>query len=360
MKRSVKLEKQGLYDPWYEHDSCGVGVVADIGGARSHRILRDALEVLVNLGHRGAQGADPKTGDGAGLLIQMPHRFFARECARLGINLPPPGQYGVGMVFFPQDPAQRDVCRRIFEETTREEGQLFLGWRDVPVDPSGIGTHAREVQPYIQQAFVGRGPGTLDEAQLGRKLYVIRRRVEKAIAGSGIADAATFYVSSLFTTRIIYKGLLMAHQLSGFYRDLADPDIESAFALVHSRFSTNTLGSWKLAHPYRLVAHNGEINTLRGNLTWMAARQSMFSSPLFGGDLEKLLPIITPGRVRPRSPSPMALSLAIPKSRSLRTGAPFGSLVMITLSGLRSRWTTPAWTTPWSCCWPPAGRCPTA
>ena len=294
IKRLPKLIKQGLYDPQYEHDSCGVGVVANIKGVRSHDVIEKGLEVLINLGHRGACGSDPKTGDGAGVLLQMPHQFFNKECGKLGITLPAQGDYGVGMVFLPQDPVQRQRCQRIFEDIVLEEGQLLLGWRDVPVDGRGIGDHARHVQPYIRQIFIGRGPQTRDEAHLVRKLYVIRRRVENAISESGIEDVDTFHIPSLFTNRIVYKGLLMADQISGFYRDLADPDMVTYFAMVHSRFSTNTLGSWKLAHPYRFLQHNGEINTLRGNLNWMVARQSTFSSPLFGDDMQKLFPIITP------------------------------------------------------------------
>ena len=294
--RLPKLVKQGLYDPEYEHDSCGVGVVASIKGNKSHDIIDKGLHVLINLGHRGASGADPETGDGAGILVQMPHEFFVKDCAKLGISLPKPGDYGVGMVFLPQEAAQRRRCEEIFEKIVGEEGQDLLGWRDVPVDDSGIGTHARDVQPLIRQIFIGRGPGISEEADLIRKLYVIRRRVEKAVIESGIEGADTFYIASLFTNRIVFKGLLLAHQIAGFYQDLADPDMVTYYAMVHSRFSTNTLGSWRLAHPYRFLLHNGEINTLRGNLNWMVARQSMFSSPLFGEDMQKLFPIIPSGQ----------------------------------------------------------------
>ena len=296
MERLRKLVKQGLYDPQNEHDSCGVGVVADIKGVKSHDIIEKALQVLINLGHRGACGSDPRTGDGAGILFQTPHPFFAKVCDQLGITLPPPGDYGVGMVFLPQDSAQRERCQRIFESVVREEGQILLGWRDVPVDSTAIGNHARDVQPYIRQIFIGRGRQTQDEDHFERKLYVIQSRVEKAIHSSDMADAEAFYISSLFTSRIVYKGLLMADQITSFYRDLTDPDVVTCLALVHSRFSTNTLGSWKLAHPYRFVAHNGEINTLRGNVNWMVARQAMFSSPLFGSDMQKLFPVITAGQ----------------------------------------------------------------
>ena len=296
MGRLPKLVKQGLYDPQFEHDSCGVGVVANIKGVKSHDIIDKGIEVLVNLGHRGACGRDPETGDGAGILIQLPHQFFSKECARLGIDLPAQGDYGVGMVFLPQDPGQRQVCENIFEDIVTDEGQIVLGWRDVPVDPSAIGSDARDVQPRIRQIFVGKGPQIVDEAHLGRKLYVIRKRIERAVLESGIEDVDTFYVPSLFTNRVVYKGLVMAHQIPGFYLDLGDPDMVTYFAMVHSRFSTNTLGSWRLAHPYRFLLHNGEINTLRGNINWMVARQAMFASPLFGEDMEKLFPIIPSGQ----------------------------------------------------------------
>ena len=296
INRLPKLTKQGLYDPATEHDACGVGVVADIKGVRSHDVVKKALEVLVNLGHRGASGSDPDTGDGAGVLIQMPHEFFAKECAKLDISLPAPGEYGVGMVFLPQDPLQQELCQRLVDEVIREEGQLPLGWRDVPVNDAVIGRDARAVQPVIRQVFIGRGADVEDEAHLGRKLYLIRRRIEVGAAELGLKDPENFYIVSLFTNRIVYKGLLMAAQIKGFYQDLVDPEVKSYFCLVHSRFSTNTLGSWKLAHPYRFLAHNGEINTLRGNSNWMMARQSMFSSPLYGDDMKKLLPIIGPAQ----------------------------------------------------------------
>ena len=315
--RLPRLVKQGLYDPQFEHDSCGVGVVANIKGVKSHDMIEKGLQVLINLGHRGACGADPKTGDGAGILIQMPHEFFEKECAKLGIDLPPPGEYGVGMVFLPQDPSQRKECERIFEVIVEEEGQRFLGWRDTPVDDTNIGIHSRDMQPHIRQIFVGAGPDITDEAHLGRKLYVIRRRVEKAVNDSGIEDSEDFYIPSLFTNRIVYKGLLMADQISSFYLDLQDPDMVTYFAMVHSRFSTNTLGFWKLAHPYRFLLHNGEINTLRGNINWMAAREAMFSSPLFGDDMKKLFPIIADPRQSDTASIDNALELLLATGRSL-------------------------------------------
>ena len=286
---------RGLYRPEFEHDACGVGVVANIKGVKSRDIIEQGLEVLVNLAHRGASGSDPKTGDGAGMLIQMPDALMRREAASLEMDLPPFGSYGVGMVFLPQDSEQRAVCQSIIEEVTREEGQQFLGWRDVPTDDSDIGIGARECQPRIRQFFVARGPDVIDQSYFERRLYVLRKVVERRVIDSGIQDADTFYIGTLSSNRVVYKGLLMGTQLKGFYRDLNDPDIASSFALVHSRFSTNTLGSWKLAHPYRFIIHNGEINTLRGNINWMIARQGSMESPFFGDALPKLFPIITPG-----------------------------------------------------------------
>ncbi len=288
--------KQGLYDPAFEHDACGVGVVADIKGGRSHSIIEKSLEVLINLGHRGACGADPETGDGAGILFQMPHAFFSRTAPSLGFELPSPGLYGVGMVFLPWDRDESQRCQAIVENVVAEEGQRFLGWRDVPVDYDAIGSHSRQVAPAIKQAFVAAGPGIADESDLGRKLYVIRKRIEASASSLDLKSQGCFYIPSFFTNRIVYKGLLQAHQIPGFYLDLQEADLDTTFALVHSRFSTNTLGSWPLAHPYRLLCHNGEINTLRGNQNWMAARQAMFSSPLFGDDMQKLFPIIRPGQ----------------------------------------------------------------
>ena len=288
--------KRGLYDPAFEHDACGVGVVADLKGRKSHQIMEKAFQVLINLGHRGACGSDPHTGDGAGILLQMPHELFRLRCRELGISLPEPGEYAVGMVFLPQDAQERRICEEALERVVVEEGQRFLGWRDVLVDPSVIGEGSRKVMPCIRQAFVGRGPGIHDVAGFERKLYVIRRVVENQVAISGIRDVDTFYIPSLFSNRVIYKGLLMASQIEDFYLDLKDPSVVTAFAMVHSRFSTNTLGSWRLAHPYRFLQHNGEINTLRGNINWMTARQGAFASQAFGEDLPKLFPIIQPGQ----------------------------------------------------------------
>ena len=285
---------QGLYDARNEHDACGIGFVASVRGDKSHDIVTKGIQVLVNLTHRGACGCDPETGDGAGLLIQIPYKFFVRECASLGIPLPNPGEYGVGMVFLPVEKYQRLQCEGILERIAREEGLTVLGWRDTPVDGDAIGRVARHSQPYIEQIFIDRAPGMLEDA-FERKLYVVRKRAELEIAHSEIEDKEMFYVPSLSCRTIVYKGLLLATQLARFYGELADPDVSSALCLVHQRFSTNTFPSWQLAHPYRYIAHNGEINTLRGNVNWMLARQSILASPLFGEDIQKLFPVITPG-----------------------------------------------------------------
>jgi glutamate synthase (ferredoxin) len=285
---------QGLYDPAYEHDACGMGFVASIRGQKSHDIIRKGIQVLINLTHRGACGCDPETGDGAGVLIQVPHIFFARECEKLGFTLPEPGQYGVGMTFLPVEKHQRLQCEGILERIIREEGLSVLGWRDTPVNGDAIGRVARQSQPYIEQIFVGCPEG-IDEDAFERKLYIVRKRTEQEVADSDIEDKELFYIPSLSARTIVYKGLLLAPQIANFYGELSDPDVVSALCLVHQRFSTNTFPSWPLAHPYRYIAHNGEINTLKGNVAWMYARQSILSSPLFGDDLKRLFPIIAPG-----------------------------------------------------------------
>ncbi|HUO16583.1 MAG TPA: glutamate synthase large subunit [Verrucomicrobiae bacterium] len=285
---------QGLYDPRNEHDACGIGFVANVRGQKSHEIVRQGIEILVNLTHRGACGCDPETGDGAGILIQVPHEFFARECARLGFTLPSAGAYGVGMTFLPVEKHQRLQCEGILEQIIREEGLSVLGWRDTPVRASAIGRVARGSQPYIQQIFVNR-PAGMNEDAFERKLYLVRKRAEREIANSDVEDRDSFYIPSLSARTIVYKGLLLAPQIANFYAELSDPAVKSALCLVHQRFSTNTFPSWKLAHPYRYIAHNGEINTLRGNVNWMHARQSLLQSPLFGDDINKLFPVIEPG-----------------------------------------------------------------
>ncbi|MDR4500145.1 MAG: glutamate synthase large subunit [Nitrospirales bacterium] len=280
---------QGLYNPAYEKDGCGVGLVAHIKGVKSHSIVQDGLRILENLFHRGAQGCDPCTGDGAGILLQIPHQFFQRACTDLGIQLPQAGGYGVGMVYLPQDEKSRRQCEMLMETIVQEEGQEFLGWRDVPAKEEKIGDQARTTLPVIRQFFIARD--LLNEAQFERKLYVIRKRITRAIRESAIADRDHVYVCSLSGNTIVYKGMLLPQQVAEFYPDLADPTLISALALVHSRFSTNTFPTWSLAHPYRFMVHNGEINTLKGNVNWMRARQGRLASELFGDDLKKLFPI---------------------------------------------------------------------
>jgi glutamate synthase domain-containing protein 2/glutamate synthase domain-containing protein 1/glutamate synthase domain-containing protein 3 len=283
-------ERQGLYDPRFEHDACGVGFVCNIDGRPSHEIIQRGLQVLVNLTHRGATGADAETGDGAGILMQIPHAFLERECASLGIRLPEPGEYGVGSVFLPQDPGARARCESLLERTVADEGQHFLGWRDVPVHAEQIGESARRILPRIRQCFVLRGSG-FDGAALERKLFVIRKVVENALRTEGIRG---FHVPSLSCRTLVYKGLLLAYQVKKFYPDLADPAIESGLALVHQRYSTNTWPTWERAHPYRYLCHNGEINTVRGNHNWMRAREAVIRSGVWGDDLAKIMPLINP------------------------------------------------------------------
>ncbi|MBD0305388.1 MAG: glutamate synthase large subunit [Nitrospiraceae bacterium] len=282
--------KQGLYDPQFEKDGCGIGFVVNIAGRKSHRLVQQGLQVLENLFHRGAQGSDAHTGDGAGILFQVPHEFLKHATADVGIHLPSAGEYGVGMVFLPRDADRRKWCEAVLEKITAEERARFLGWRDVPVDSEAIGVQARRTEPVIRQFFIARD--RLDEAQFERKLYVIRKRVENAIRESDTEGRDYFYIPSLSANTIVYKGLLLPHQMACYYRDLTDSSVTSALALVHSRFSTNTFPTWPLAHPYRYVCHNGEINTLKGNVNWMRARQGRLESDLFGEDITKLFPII--------------------------------------------------------------------
>jgi len=284
--------KQGLYDPQFEKDSCGVGFVANMDGSRSNHIIRQALEVLTNLRHRGACGCDPESGDGAGITLQVPHEFLLEKCGEIGIELPGAGQYGVGMVFLPPNPEHRQFCEQVLERIIEEEGQRTLGWRDVPVDSSAIGSVAHEAEPVIRQILIAKSP-FLDAQQFERKLYVIRRRATTTLEAAVMEDVGFFYIVSLSSRTLIYKGQLMARQMATFFLDLNDTSIKSGLALVHSRFSTNTFPSWRLAHPFRYLAHNGEINTLRGNRNWMRARSATLASDVFGDDLKKLFPIVT-------------------------------------------------------------------
>ncbi|HXR08966.1 MAG TPA: glutamate synthase large subunit [Candidatus Acidoferrum sp.] len=286
--------RQGLYDPQFEHEACGVGFVVNIKGRKSHKIIRDALTILINLNHRGACGCEANTGDGAGILMQIPHAFFKEVCRKDKIPLPSPEDYGVGMVFLPRDSNERRTCEKTFENIVVEEGQKFLGWRAVPTNNASLGQTAKAGEPCVQQAFIRRNPKLADPLAFERKLYIIRKRAERAIRYGTIRGGHSFYISSLSARTLIYKGMLLTEQMDEYYPDLANPAMESALALVHSRFSTNTFPSWDRAHPYRFIAHNGEINTLRGNINWMHARQAMFQSDLFGSDLPKLLPVINP------------------------------------------------------------------
>jgi len=286
--------KQGLYDPAFEHDACGVGFVADLHGRKSHQILQQALQVLTNLDHRGAAGSEPNTGDGAGVLLQLPHKFFSEVCKKVRITLPAPGHYGAGVIFLPRNPTVRRRIEQTFERIVQAEGQTFLGWRTVPTDNSSLGETAKSCEPFMRQVFIGRNPSLTDDMAFERKLYLIRKRAYSDIRTSTMGGAEAWYVASLSCKTIVYKGMLLTDQLGKYFPDLQNPAVETAIGLVHSRFSTNTFPSWDRAHPYRYVAHNGEINTLRGNINWMHAREALFESELFGEDIKKLLPIVNP------------------------------------------------------------------
>ncbi|MEA2763290.1 MAG: glutamate synthase large chain, partial [Gemmatimonadaceae bacterium] len=285
-------EKQGLYDPAYEHDACGIGFVAHIHGVRSRDVIDKSLEVLKNLSHRSAVAADACTGDGAGILLQVPHSFLRRVCGPAGISLPDAGSYGVGMMFLPSRKADQLVCERMVELSVREEGCSVLGWRDVPVDDSVLSGPTRRTRPVMRQIFVAR-MGVAREVDTNTDfevtLYLIRRKIEAALRQ--MAGGEDCYVASLSSRTMVYKGMLTPDQLGSFYEDLRDPELASAIAMVHSRFSTNTFPSWRLAHPYRFLCHNGEINTLRGNLNWMRVREALMSSSRLGGRIAALLPV---------------------------------------------------------------------
>ena len=285
----------GLYNADYEHDSCGVGFVVDIKGRKSHKIIENAITVLKNLLHRGACGCEENTGDGAGILIQLPDRFLRNKCVDLGFDLPRLGYFGAGLVFLPRPMGDAEKCRRLFQAIIEEEGQHLCGWREVPTDHSPIGPSAIAAEPNIQQIFITRGETITDDDAFERKLYVIRKRIEHAIWSSDIAEKDYFYIPSLSHRTLIYKGMLIGSQIEQMFPDIIDPNFESALALVHQRFSTNTFPSWPLAQPFRYIAHNGEINTLRGNANWMRAREALCESNLFGEDLKKLFPIVLEG-----------------------------------------------------------------
>ncbi len=290
--RRTEAAEHGLYNPATESDACGVGFVAHIKGKKAHRIVEQGLSILKNLDHRGAVGADKLMGDGAGILIQIPDAFYRAEMALQGVTLPPEGEYGVGMIFLPKEAASRRFCEQELERAIVAEGQLVLGWRDVPVDREmPMSPAVREKEPVIRQVFIGRGPDVLVPDALERKLYVIRRTASNAIRYLKLTHGGEYYVPSMSCRTVIYKGLLLADQVGTYYLDLKDTRVVSALALVHQRFSTNTFPEWPLAHPYRMVAHNGEINTVKGNFNWMRAREGVMSSPILGDDLKKLYPI---------------------------------------------------------------------
>ncbi|HUG23251.1 glutamate synthase-related protein [Piscinibacter sp.] len=289
--------EHGLYDPTNEHDACGVGFVAHIKGVKGHHIVEQGLKILENLDHRGAVGADKLMGDGAGILIQIPDEYFRAEMAAQGVELPPPGEYGVGMIFLPKEHASRLACVQELERAVKAEGQVLLGWRDVPVDREmPMSPTVRKKEPILKQIFIGRGPDVIVPDALERKLYVIRKTASSAIQALKLTHSREYYVPSMSCRTIIYKGLLLADQVGRYYKDLQDPRVVSALALVHQRFSTNTFPEWPLAHPYRMVAHNGEINTVKGNFNWMRAREGVMKSPVLGDDLKKLYPISFEGQ----------------------------------------------------------------
>src|SRR3990167_4640682 len=291
------LAQHGLYDPAHEKDACGVGFVAHIKGRRAHSIVEQGLKILENLDHRGAVGADKLMGDGAGILIQIPDEYFRAEMAAQGVTLPPPGEYGVGMIFLPKEQASRLACENELTRAVKAEGQVLLGWRDVPVDRDmPMSPAVREKEPVIRQIFIGRGTDVIVPDALERKLYVIRKTAAASIQRLQLTHSREYYVPSMSCRTIIYKGLLLADQVGQYYKDLADPRVVSALALVHQRFSTNTFPEWPLAHPYRMVAHNGEINTVKGNFNWMRAREGVMKSPVLGDDLKKLYPISLDGQ----------------------------------------------------------------
>jgi len=309
--------REGLYDPAHEHDSCGVGFLVHLKGKRTHRLVRDGIVALNNLNHRGACGCEPTTGDGAGILIQVPHEFLARECAQLGFTLPERGRYGVGCVFMPRDPAAQVLGRQLLARIVEEEGQVLLGWRPVPRDNSTLGATSAAVEPAMEHVLIGWGAGIRDSDQFERKLYVIRRLFENEIAQCAAADREYFYLPSLSCYTLIYKGMLTPEQVDEYFLDLRDESLVSALCMFHSRFSTNTFPSWELAHPYRMISHNGEINTKRGNINWMRARQALLQSTLFEpGDLDKLLPIIRDDELSDTAVLDNAVELLIKGGRS--------------------------------------------
>ncbi|MBV6425216.1 MAG: Ferredoxin-dependent glutamate synthase 1 [Steroidobacteraceae bacterium] len=286
--------RKGLYDPAFEHDACGVGFVVDIKGRKSHAILAQAIQALRNLDHRGASGCEVNTGDGAGVLMQMPHAFLREAARKISMSLPEPGHYGCGLVFLPRNPTKRRKLEERFDQIVQSEGQQIIGWRTVPTNSAPLGDTAMESEPFMRQVFIARNPDLADEMEFERRLYVIRKRAYSEIRTSTIDGHEYWYVASLSHKTLVYKGMLLTSQLPQYFPDLEDPTMETALALVHSRFSTNTFPSWDRAHPYRYLAHNGEINTLRGNINWMRAREALFETDVFGEDIRRILPIVNP------------------------------------------------------------------
>ncbi|MBN1898405.1 MAG: glutamate synthase large subunit [Spirochaetes bacterium] len=285
----------GLYDSFFEHDSCGVGFICHIKGVRSNHVVLKSIEALRNLSHRGATGADPKTGDGAGILLQIPHEFLKEVCPDSGIDLPEPGEYGMGLVFLPGVTKERDICRDIFIRVIEKEGQTFLGWRKVPVNNFDIGKQAKMTEPVIEQAFIKKSRDIKDELAFERKLYIIRKQIERAVGHEDLKQRSFFYITNLSSRTISYKGLLTPGQLNDYFLDLRDKRMMSSLCLIHSRYSTNTFPTWDLAQPFRFLAHNGEINTLRGNINWMKAREGLLQHSAFGNDIKKIMPVIVEG-----------------------------------------------------------------
>ncbi|MCE5300686.1 MAG: glutamate synthase subunit alpha, partial [Spirochaetia bacterium] len=283
---------QGLYDPAFEKDSCGVGFIVNIKGYKSNKTVTEGLKILDRLTHRGATGADPLTGDGAGILMQMPHEFMEKAATDAGYKLPAEGDYGAGLVFMPPDKSDAIYVREVLEKAIREKGQKFIGYRSVPVDSGVLGYIAREKQPVFEHVFIGRGPMTTPGEDFERQLFLIRKTAENTIRASSIKQKFYFYITNLSSKTLIYKGLMLPGRTADFFTDLKSPLIKSALCLVHSRYSTNTFPSWDLAQPFRCVAHNGEINTLRANINWLKAREGMFESAVFGADIKSLKPAI--------------------------------------------------------------------